>query len=69
VTYSIADLDTLAAQAPTAIERSQSASVNLVWHPYHRFVAGVEYLWGERRDISGQDGEAHRIQFSFKFLF
>ena len=37
--------------------------------PSHRILAGVEYLYGVREDVSRRIGEAHRVQFSFKFLF
>ncbi len=67
--YSLASVDNDSAQAANALHETQSASANLVWHPYPRFLTGVEYLYGIREDNDGQDGDAHRVQFSFKFLF
>jgi len=67
--WSMARVDDAPGRAQTAIRGTQSASVNLCWQPSHRFLAGVEYLYGVREDVSRRIGEAHRVQFSFKFLF
>jgi len=67
--YSLARVDDVAEQAADALRTAESASVNLVWQPNHRFLTGVEYLYGSREDVSRQSGDAHRVQFSFKFLF
>lgn len=65
----LAELDNRDSQPADAIHRSRSASLNLVWHPYPRFLVGAEYLYGERENRDGEEGEAHRVQISFKFLF
>jgi hypothetical protein len=65
----MARVDTRESQVATAMEQSQSASINLVWHPSPRILTGVEYLWGERENLDGESGEAHRLQVSFKFTF
>jgi hypothetical protein len=67
--WSMARVDTRESQVATAMEQSQSASINLVWHPSPRILTGVEYLWGERENLDGESGEAHRLQVSFKFTF
>ncbi len=67
--YSIADVHNTSTQAATAVRQLQSASANLTWRPFDNFLTGAEYLYGTREDKNGQDGVAHRLQFSFKFLF
>jgi hypothetical protein len=65
----IAQVDNSSTQAATAIEKIRAASVNLVWRPYPAFQSGVEYLFGMRENADGQDGVAHRVMFSFRFVF
>ena len=45
------------------------ATANLLWWflPARAWVGG-EYLFGQREVRSGATGEAHRLQFGFKFL-
>jgi hypothetical protein len=69
VAYSRATVENFSSQAPMALERTQSASVNLLWTPFRRFLTGAEYLYGTRENNDGQDGMAHRLQSSFKFTF
>ena len=69
VAWSMARVDDLPTQATDALHATQSASVNLCWQPSPRILTGVEYLYGFREDASRERGEAHRLQFSFKFLF
>ena len=67
--YSLARIDNIDAQAADAIHKTQTASINLVWQPFERLLTGVEYLYGTRENHDDEDGFAHRLQFSFKFLF
>ena len=69
VAWSFASVDGLDVQATDALDRSQSASANIVWQPNAHFLTGFEFLYGERENRDGEKGDAHRIQFSFKFLF
>ena len=45
-------------------------AVNLLyWFLPDRAWAGVEYLYGRRQVIGGEDGTANRIQFAVRFNF
>jgi hypothetical protein len=56
-------------QAADAYHKGQYASVNLLFYPTERVMAGVEFLWGERTDNDGTTGKDARFQFSAKYSF
>lgn len=66
--FSDADNDT-AISGFDVPESYQSAHVNLIWSPIRRMNLGAEYIWGRRKDESGNDGELSRIQFSAMYLY
>lgn len=43
--------------------------VNLIWSPIPQVDTGIEFMAGNRKLVSGQNGEAERVQFSTKFKF
>ncbi len=68
VSFSDADNDT-AISGFDVPESYQSSHVNLVWSPIQRMSLGAEYIWGRRKDESGNDGKLNRIQFSAMYLY
>jgi len=50
-------------------ESYQSGHVDIVWSPIARMILGAEYIWGRRRDESGDDGTLNRVQLSAKYLY
>jgi hypothetical protein len=66
--FSDADNDT-AISGFDVPESYQSAHANLVWSPIQRMSLGAEYIWGRRKDESGNDGLLNRIQFSAIYLY
>ncbi len=56
-------------QPDGTIEQAGSVHVNLIWFPYPKISTGIEYMWGMRRNKSGVEGTASRIQFMAKFKF
>jgi len=50
-------------------ESYQSAHADIVWTPFDRMSVGVEYIWGRRKDESGDDGALNRLQFSAKYRY
>jgi len=50
-----------------AIEDTHYASANLVWHPTKAFRMGLEYLYGIKETRNDADGEAHRLNFVFRY--
>jgi hypothetical protein len=62
-------VNNLSFQAPDAFHEGQYASVNLLWTPDPRLLFGTEFLWGQRQDNNGANGNDTRLQFSFKYSF
>lgn len=50
-------------------ESYQSAHADIIWSPIDRLSLGAEYVWGRRKDESGDDGTLNRLQFSAKYLY
>jgi hypothetical protein len=48
---------------------SRSAHANLIWAPNQRISLGVEYLYGWRSLLSGEDGNLHRLQLTTRINF
>jgi hypothetical protein len=56
-------------QGASAFKSGQYASVNLLVTPFKGFMAGPEFLWGERIDEGGAYGTDTRLQISVKYSF
>ncbi len=69
IVYGALDVDNQDAQPADSFDSSQYASGNLVWMPNHRWLLGVEGLWGERVDKDGASGSDFRTQFTTRFSF
>jgi type II secretory pathway pseudopilin PulG len=50
-----------------AIEDTEYASVNLVWHPTKSFRMGLEYLVGSKETQGGGDRDGHRLNFVIRY--
>ena len=53
----------------TAIGRLLDVRGNVIWTPYRLVDSGGELLWGERRNQSGNSGDAWRFQFAVTYRF
>lgn len=67
--WSQTKVDNTSFQSPDAFESGQYASVNLLYTPDKRLLMGAEFLWGQREDFNGAQGEDTRLQVSFKYSF
>jgi hypothetical protein len=66
--FSSADNDS--AISGFAVPRNyQSAHADIVWSPIDRMSVGAEYIWGRRKDESGDDGTLNRLQISAKYSY
>ena len=52
---------------PSMPESTQYASLNLAWQFSERAMLGAEWLWGHNRDLSDNEGEAQRLQVTFRY--
>ena len=50
-------------------ESYQTAHADVIWSPAERMSIGAEYIWGRRKDKSGDDGMLNRLQLSAKYLY
>lgn len=55
--------------ARTANQQTQSLHANLLWSPMSQTTIGLEYIYGNRELVNGQNGELQRLQFSTRFNF
>ncbi|TGD71310.1 hypothetical protein E4634_18740 [Mangrovimicrobium sediminis] len=55
--------------APDEMAEAWAAHVNLIYDFDPRFRVGMEYMWGERQIVSGDDGDASRLQFSTFYYY
>ena len=67
VTYGYIHVDPTSSLGKFALQETHYASANLVWHPTRDFRMGLEYLYGRKEAQSGADGEAHRLNFVFRY--
>ena len=67
--FGMVDVDNKTEQSEDGLDRTLYAAANLVWSPVKQIDFGVEYLYGGRRDKSGDDGSASRIMATAKYKF
>ncbi len=67
--WSTTHVDNTNFQEPNAFQTGQYASVNLLWTPDKHILMGAEYIWGQREDRNGANGQDNRLQFTFKYSF
>ena len=68
--YSVVSADDEPFWAPTLNRQLDYGAINLLyWFLPDRAWAGVEYLYGHREIVSGEVGNANRIQFAVRFNF
>ena len=56
-------------QALSDLSQASYAAANLLYHFTKNAFVGVEYLYGLRKDFSGDEGTANRLQFSVSYTF
>jgi hypothetical protein len=68
-TYSSVVTGTAPNQAGNTYDGAKYLAVSLWWIPVGGFSTGIEYLWGERKDVDGQRGKANRINALVQYNF
>jgi hypothetical protein len=53
----------------TGFQRSQYASLNLIYRPFHHLLVGAEALWGYNHAVGGASGQAWRGQINLQFTY
>lgn len=62
-------VDNLDFQGPNAYEQTNRLSLNLVWMPFRSAEVGAQYIWGQRVNNGGAQGEARQMQLRARYLF
>ena len=63
------DMDNNSALSADDLDRTFYTSANVVWSPFKQVDIGLEYLWGQRRNVNHDIGSANRIQATTHFSF
>lgn len=66
-TFSELALEDLPGQDPDNLLETRYLAANLIANPYRNVFCGIEYLYGIRKDVSGAEGNANRVQISFGY--
>ena len=54
---------------PSALESTLYSAANIVWNPTNKVTLGIEYLFGNRKNVDGTSGDANRLLFSSRFIY
>ena len=55
--------------APWYYKQGQYLAVNTFWNFYDFATAGIELVWGEKRNLNGDKGHAHRVNLFLQYDF
>ncbi|MBT8053118.1 MAG: porin [Gammaproteobacteria bacterium] len=69
VTFSWVGIDTYDFQQGEDYKSTLRGSINLIYLPTKNFTFGMEYLWGQRKNVDGSKGKANQLQFAAKYTF
>jgi hypothetical protein len=67
--YSMLDIDNSDGQPGTAFNRGQYALFNVMCYPVKNVMTGVEFQWGDRKNVNAFTSDDFRVQFSAKYNF
>jgi len=68
-TYSEAHANSNAGQPSTTFDTTRYLAASLWWIPITRLSFGIEYLWGRRENIDGQNAQAQRLNALAQYNF
>ncbi len=63
------EVNNSAGQAGTEFKSSNYVAGNVIWRPTKQLMFGAEYIWGDRENKNGDEGDASRVQLSAQFIF
>ena len=56
-------------QDPTAYDKTNRLSLNLLWSPIPRVDLGTQFIYGNRQNKDGSQGSARQLQLRVRFFF
>jgi hypothetical protein len=69
VSAGFVDAENSAFQLPTAYNRTQYLTANIVWAVFGSLNVGTELIWAEHKNRVGNSGDLLRLQFSAQYNF
>ena len=51
------------------VKKGGIGHANLIWDVGPNAKAGIEYMWGDRQNLDGAEGEAGRVQAMIRYAF
>jgi hypothetical protein len=69
IVYGYVNINNLDFQPNDAYNKTQRASINVIWSPLSQIDLGLEYLWGTRRNKDGNRGRSSQMQLVATFKF
>lgn len=68
-TYGNVTVDSNAGQLGTTYDEARYSAASLWWLPLPRMSFGIEFLWGQRQNLNGEDADAKRLGGLFQYNF
>ncbi|RLA58579.1 MAG: hypothetical protein DRR04_10665 [Gammaproteobacteria bacterium] len=68
-TFGVVEVDNPDFVSGDAYKRTLRFSSNLMWTPTPRIDLGAEYLWGNRKNEDGNNGDATQVQVAARYRF
>jgi len=68
-TFGVVEVDNPDFVSGDAYKRTLRFSSNLMWTPTPRIDLGAEYLWGNRKNENGKNGDATQFQLAARYRF
>jgi len=68
-TFGVVEVDNPDFVTGDAYKRTLRFSSNLMWTPTPRIDLGAEYLWGNRKNENGKNGDATQVQLAARYRF
>ena len=65
----LAEVDPSDLIGPSELKGTFAAHINLIWELDEIFQTGIELMWGERENVDGDTGTAHRLQLMTMYSF
>jgi hypothetical protein len=68
-TYATVDPENNVNQPATTYDEAEYQAASIWWIPVPRLSFGIEYIWGTRQNLDGQDGTAKRLHAMAQYNF
>ncbi|CAA0083962.1 Uncharacterised protein [BD1-7 clade bacterium] len=67
--YGYVDVNNAPLQNPMSFHSSEYGTANFIWSPVDEMMVGVEFQYGMRENLNGDNDDATRVQFATQYNF